>query len=62
MKNENPAPMGSRASCVSFGDWTREALSPLALQIQRLVIIHAVRPELAAMLAAAIFGGGAYDC
>lgn len=56
--NENPTHKG-RASRVSFGDWTQEALTLSNLRAQHLIGAYGIRPELAAMLAALAFGGGA---
>lgn len=56
--NENPTNKG-RASRVSFGDWTHEALTLSALRTQHLIGVYGIRPELAAMLAALAFGGSA---
>lgn len=58
MKNEYPA-MDGRASRVSFGHWTPEALTLSAYRAQHLIAHCGIRPELATMLAALAFGGGA---
>lgn len=56
-KCETPRDGGvSRNSC---GGSFRDNLSPIALQSQFLIAAHHVRPELAAMVAALAFGGGA---
>lgn len=57
---ENPTPNEGRASRVSFGHWTPEALSLSALRAQHLIGAFGIRPELAAMIAALAFSGGAY--
>lgn len=45
----------SRNSCAgSFRDW----LTSLNLQVRFLIAAHNVRPEVAAMIAALVFGGG----
>jgi hypothetical protein len=50
----------ARASRNSCGGWFRDPLSPFTLQSQFLIAAHHVRPELAAMVAALAFGGGAH--
>lgn len=60
MKNENPLLKEERASRVSLPNSTPEAHNPLTLQIQLLVSNYAVCPELAAVLAAAAYGGGSH--
>ena len=55
--NENPTNKG-RASRVSFGDWTQDALTLSAYRAQHLIALHSIRPEMAAMIAALAFGGG----
>jgi hypothetical protein len=49
----------ARASRNSCGGWFRDPLTPRSLQSQFLIAAHNVRPELAAMIAALAFGGGA---
>ena len=57
-KSETPHAGGvSRNSC---GGSFRDNLSPIAVQAQFLIAAHHVRPELATMVAALAFGGGAY--
>jgi hypothetical protein len=46
----------SRNSC---GGFFRDPNSPVSLQTQILITAHHFRPELAVMLAALAFGGGA---
>lgn len=46
----------SRNSC---GGWFQDSSSPLTIQPQFLIAAHHVRPEMAAMVAALAFGGGA---
>ena len=46
----------SRNSCAG---WFRNPLRPSTLQSQFLIAAHHVRPEMAAMIAALAFGGGA---
>lgn len=43
-----------------LGGWSRNLPNPDALQAQFLIAAHHVRPEMAAMVAALAFGGGAY--
>lgn len=50
----------ARASRNSCGGWFRDPLSPCTLQSQFLIAAHHVRPEMAAMIAALAFGGGAH--
>lgn len=56
--NETPPLQGgvSRESC---GGQSRVIPNPPFIQVQFLIAAHAIRPELAAMLAALIFGGNA---
>lgn len=56
--DENPTNKG-RASRVSFADWTQEALTLSASRAQHLIALYGIRPEMAAMVAALAFGGGA---
>jgi len=56
---ENPTAKG-RASRVSFGDWTQDALTLSAYRAQHLIGTLGLRPETAAMLAAIAFGGHAH--
>lgn len=56
--NENPTNKG-RASRVSLGDWTQDALTLPAYRAQHLISLYGIRPEMAAMVAAFAFGGGA---
>ena len=49
----------ARASRNSCGGCFRDPFSPLDVQTQFLVAMHNVRPEIAAMIAALAFGGGA---
>jgi hypothetical protein len=42
-----------------LGGWFQDASTPSALQVQTLIALHNVRPELAATIAALAFGGGA---
>lgn len=50
----------ARVSRNSCGGWFRDPLSPRILQSQFLIAAHNVRPEMAAMIAALAFGGGAH--
>lgn len=58
-RKENPTAMG-RASRVSFGDWTHEAITLSAYRAQHLIGSYSIRPETAAMLASFAFGGHAH--
>lgn len=58
-RKENPATKG-RASHVSFGDWTQDALILSAYRAQHLIGSYGLRPETATMLAAIAFGGHAH--
>jgi len=58
-RKENPTAKG-RASRVSFGDWTQDALTLSAYRAQHLIGTFGLRPETAAMLAAIAFGGHAH--
>ncbi len=55
-------PVEGGASRNSCGGWFRDPLTPNALQSQFLIAAHHVRPEWAAMLAAAAFDGGGATC
>lgn len=55
-RKDNPTAKG-RASCVSFGHWTQEALTLSTYRAQHLIGSYGVRPELAIMLTALAFGG-----
>ena len=56
-KSETPHEGG--ASRNQIGVWFRCASTPSDLQVQTLIALHNVRPELAATIAALAFGGGA---
>lgn len=58
-KQRSPAVEGE-ASGNQLGSVLRDSFSPISLQSQFLIAAHHVRPELAAMVAALAFGGGAY--
>lgn len=58
-RKENPTAKG-RASRVSFGDWTQDALTLSAYRAQHLISTLGLRPETATMLAAIAFGGHAH--
>lgn len=60
MTEKSKARVSARASRNSL-DGFRKNFSPEALQVQFLLAAHNVRPVVAAMLAAAVFGGGACD-
>lgn len=57
-KSETPHKGG--ASRNMFGDWSSCPSSPSDLQVQTLIALHHVRPEIAATVAALAFGGGAH--
>lgn len=57
-KCETPA--GTGASRNSLDRCFRDCLSPLALQSQFLIAAYHVRPEMAAMMAAAVFGSACH--
>lgn len=51
------APLNGGALRNGCGGPFRDLTNPVALQAQFLITTHNIRPELAVMLAAAIFGG-----
>lgn len=55
-ETENPAMQG-RASCDKLGCASQVHPILVTRQAQFLIAVHSVRPELAVMLAAAVFGG-----
>jgi hypothetical protein len=57
MPRKSEAPHDGGASRNSCGGCFRENLNPIALQAQFLISAYNIRPELAPMLAGAIFGG-----
>jgi hypothetical protein len=57
-KCETPPSEGG-ASRNMLGGWFQDASSPSELQVQMLIALHHVRPEIAATIAALAFGGGA---
>ena len=56
LTNETP-PLQGGASRESCGGQSHAVPSPPFIQVQFLIAAHAIRPELAAMLAALVFGG-----
>lgn len=60
MPQKSKTPAGTGASRDSFAGLSHPLSTPLAMQVQTLIYAHHVRPELAAMLAAIAFGGGAH--
>lgn len=60
MPQKSKTPAGTGASRDSFAGLSHSLSTPLAMQVQTLICAHHVRPELAAMLAAIAFGGGAH--
>lgn len=55
-KSKTPAGKAG-ASRDLLGGWSRSLPTVDALQVQTLIIAYAVRPEVAAMIAALAFGG-----
>ena len=60
MARKCKAPAGTGASRDSFAGLSPSLATALAMQPQFLAVAHHVRPEMAAMLAAFAFGGGAH--
>ena len=60
MPQKSKTPAGTGASRDSFAGLSLHLSSPLILQSQFLIAAHHVRPEMAAMIAALAFGGGAH--
>lgn len=56
---ETPAGAAAGASRDCFAGLSHPLINPPAIQAQFLIAAHHVRPELAAMVAALAFGGGA---
>ncbi len=54
--NENPTLEKGRVSRVSFADWTPETLILSAYRVQHLMGSYGIRPEMAAMFSALVFG------
>jgi hypothetical protein len=54
---DTPQPVGNEASRKSLDGCFRDCLTPLAMQSQFLIAAYRIRPELAVMMAAAVFGG-----
>lgn len=60
MPQKSKTPAGKAgASRDQIGVWSHPNPTVAALQVQTLILAHAVRPELAAMVAALAFGGQA---
>lgn len=59
MPQKSKTPAGTGASRDSFAGLSLPFSTPLAIQAQFLIAAHHVQPELAAMVAALAFGGGA---
>lgn len=55
-KSKTPAGKAG-ASCDLLGGWSHSLPTVDALQVQTLILAYAVRPEVAAMIAALAFGG-----
>ena len=60
MPQKCKTPAGTGASRDSFAGLSHHLSTPLAIQAQFLIAAHHVRPEMAAMIAALAFGGGAH--
>lgn len=60
MLQKSKTPAGTGASRDSFADLSHSLSTPQVMQVQILIAAHHVRPELAAMVAALAFGGGAH--
>jgi len=60
MSRKSKTPSDAGASCDCIARLSLPLSTPLAIQVQFLIAAHHVRPELAAMVAALAFGGGAY--
>ena len=58
-ESETPLARTSGASRESCGGHSRDFSSLAGCQAQFLIAAHSVRPEIAAMLAAVVFDGGA---
>lgn len=58
MPHKSKTPGATGASRNSLDGCFRDYLSPTTLQSQFLITAHHVRPELAAIIAAVVFGGG----
>ena len=58
--NETP-PVEGGSSCESCAGLSHDIPSPHVIQLQFLIATHAIRPELAVMLAALLFGGARHD-
>lgn len=60
MPQKSKTPAGTGASRESFAGLSLPISNPLVIQAQFLIAAHHIRPELAAMVAALAFGGGAH--
>jgi hypothetical protein len=60
MPQKSKTPAGTGASRDSFAGLSLPLSTPPIIQAQFLIAAHRVRPELAAMVAALVFGGGDY--
>ena len=59
MPQKSKTPAGAGVSHDSFAGLSYRPFTPLVLQVQTLICAHHVRPELAAIVAALAYGGGA---
>lgn len=59
MPQKCETPREGGASRNQLGRWFHQVSSSSALQVQTLIALHNVRPEMAATVAALVFGGGA---
>lgn len=60
MAEKSEAPHNGGASRNSFVGLFRDPSTAVDAQVQFLIAAHHVRPEMTAMMAALIFGGGGY--
>lgn len=61
MRSKSKTPAETGASRDSFGGLSHSLFTPVAMQAQFLIAAHNVRPEVATMIAALVFGGGSYN-
>jgi len=59
LKKETPLAATSGASCDSLGGLSHDPFTLDAQRAQFLMVAHSIRPEVAVMLAAMVFEGGA---
>lgn len=61
MHQKSKTPAGTGASRDNFAGLSHSLFTPVPMQVQFLIAAHNVRPEVATMIAALVFGGGACD-